>query len=394
MDQVVAKKAQAKDAEKVADDFKKAIGDTERATNDFKKVANDFKKQVADDGSVSSSNDKTAPDGKKTGFRALKFQPRLTILKQLNPLRLLKILFKQYLRLSFFNKVSVVGSIMGLNTMIILFENRLKSGQVIKLYAPTAGYPYWIYHHLTYFGHVILKMFLHIFPGKIGVLLSLVLLTALVYLLLFPLSIYQHHVIVKRKSIMDLLKPQLDDINWFLKYGRITKSQRKKLIKLRKEVYRENRLPNIWLILIVRAVLQFFVLLTLYQTVAYSSALKMDLGLISLAKQIPSLALISAILNLISILVQYFGLPSSSRKSYDWTSFVISPLSRFLSGYFLPSIIPIYWIIGQTIMIIENYLIYYRLRPYLKEHYERQKPKIKHLFMDREQLKTFLAVTD
>lgn len=386
MDQVASKKAQAKDAEKVAADFKKVMGDTERATNDLKKVA--------DDGSVSSSNDKTAPNGKKTGFRALKFQSRSTILKQLNPLRLLKILFKQYLRLSFFNKVSVVGSIMGLNTMIILFENRLKSGQVIKLYAPTAGYPYWIYHHLTYFGHVILKMFLHIFPGKIGVLFSLILLTVLVYLLLFPLSIYQHHVIMKRKSIMDLLKPQLDDINWFLKYGRITKSQRKKLIKLRKEVYRENRLPNIWLILIVRAVLQFFVLLTLYQTVAYSSALKMDLGLISLAKQIPSLALISAILNLISILVQYFGLSSSSRKSYDWTSFVISPLSRFLSGYFLPSIIPIYWIIGQTIMIIENYLIYYRLRPYLKKHYERQKPKIKHLFIDREQLKTFLAVVD
>lgn len=386
MDQVVTKKAQAKDAEKVAADFKRVMGDTERATNDLKKVA--------DDGSVSSSNNKTAPDGKKTGSRALKFRSRSTILKQLNPLRLLKILLKQYFRLSFFNKVSVVGSIMGLNTMIILFENRLKSGQVIKLYAPTAGYPYWIYHHLTYFGHVILNTFLYIFPGKIGVLFSLILLTVLVYLLLFPLSIYQHHVIMKRKSIMDLLKPQLDDINWFLKYGRITKSQRKKLIKLRKEVYRENRLPNIWLILIVRAVLQFFVLLTLYQTVAYSSALKMDLGLISLAKQIPSLALISAILNLISILVQYFGLSSSSRKSYDWTSFVISPLSRFLSGYFLPSIIPIYWIIGQTIMIIENYLIYYRLRPYLKKHYERQKPKIKHLFIDREQLKTFLAVVD
>lgn len=215
----------------------------------------------------------------------------------------------------------------------------------------------------------------------------------MIYLVLLPLTIVRHQQIIKRQIIMNKLYPQLDIIDYFIKYERINQMQRKKIFALKKKIIKINHVPNFYSLLIINIVIQSFVMTALYQTISYSNDLSvLTIGSIKLAQHSPFLALIASLLTLTNMILTCLAYTEKERQTLDPLDFIIGPLSIFMSGFFLPSTIVIYWIIGRLVLICENYLIYYCFRPYLKKKYQTtENQTIIQLIKDKNDLKQQLA---
>lgn len=251
--------------------------------------------------------------------------------------------------------------------IILTFGGRLKAHlATTKLVAPRTGLYYDLYHYISIYLQQFLLWMERAIKGNNGSVIAIILITILIRLLLMPLTLINSRNIVLSRERKKLLYPQLQLIDDTLISVPVSNKQRSLLKELKRKCYLANGIRNTeWMIWVVVAI-QIIVLTCLYQVVAYSPELMRATVLgISLAKRSMLLATIAAMMYFLEQLVMILGMTPKERAVLPTSTYWLTPVSIFCSGFFLPSVLTVYWIASACFLLIQNYLNYWVLRPYL-----------------------------
>lgn len=267
--------------------------------------------------------------------------------------------------------------------IILTFGNRISQHlATTKLAAPKTGLYYDLYHYISIYLQQFLLWMERAIKGNNGSVIAIILITILIRLLLMPLTLINSRNIVLSRERKKLLNPQIQLIDDTLISVPVSNKQRSALKELKRKCYLVNGIHNTeWMIWAVVAI-QVIALTCLYQAVAYSPELMRATVLgISLAKRSMLLATIAAMMYFLEQMVMILGMTPKERSVLPTSTYWLTPVSIFCSGFFLPSALTVYWIASACFLLIQNYLNYWLLRPYLTKQTQNSY-KIKEIITD------------
>ena len=95
---------------------------------------------------------------------------------------------------------------------------------------------------------------------------------------------------------------------------------------------------------------------------------------INLATPNTGMAILASTAYLLSNLAMTTGMTKKERSTLPLTTYWLTPTTIFCSGYFLPSIICLYWITSASFSVIENIINYWIMRPKLRKKETKWQP--------------------
>lgn len=250
---------------------------------------------------------------------------------------------------------------------VLAFSNHInKSITTTKLVAPKSGFYYELYHYVSiYLQHFLLWMEHTISIGN-GSVIAIIVLTLIIRLAILPLTLINSRNAVLHREQKKALLPQMQLIDDIMLNVPVTNSQRRQLLQLKRKCYKENNVHNTEWMVYVSVIVQMIVLSCLYQAVAYSPELaKTTILGISLAKRSFALAAMAAVMYFLEQVVMILGMTKEERAVLPLSTYWLTPVSIFCSAFFLPSILDIYWLTSAGFLLVQNYINYWIMRPYL-----------------------------
>lgn len=255
---------------------------------------------------------------------------------------------------------------------ILYFSKRLKSNvHMLPLYKPKTGLYFYIYKYIA----VYLQSFIFIMQKWVSPAISVILITIIVKLILIPISL-----LISRYSLINNvhrqnIQPQLNLIDDTLRFEPVDKFQRTMLLNLKnKALVRNNAVMHQWPIY-TNLIVQTLVITCLYQSIAYTDILRHSTFMnINLATPNTGMAILASTAYLLSNLAMTTGMTKKERSTLPLTTYWLTPTTIFCSGYFLPSIICLYWITSASFSTIENIINYWIMRPKLRKKETKWQP--------------------
>lgn len=262
---------------------------------------------------------------------------------------------------------------------ILLFSNRLNQHlTTIKLYAPTAGPYYFIYEHGSKYLHNVLLWLAHIFKTPSAVGIAVILLTILVRIITFTGTALAQKLNVTASQRRLKLKPQLDLAQQYLLYHPLKQKSSLALRNLQTDCIKRNHAQAPRIFAYVNMIISIVIFTALYQSIAYST--KIDrayfLGINLMQRSIP-LTLISSVLYAVGYTYRWSLFTPAEKAANSAISYFIVPFTTFMSGYFLPGIISLYWTTSASCLIVQYVAMHYLVEPWIiKQENERFEPLI------------------
>lgn len=259
-----------------------------------------------------------------------------------------------------------------------VFRSRLvQNTDTLKVYAPKSGPYFLIYKYGSSYLHNVLEWLTQVFqtPNAFG--WAVIALTVIVkFISLF------NRMLVSKMSInanqrQIKLKPQLSYIDDVMLYVPINNKQSIKLKELRNDCLTANHASIKKWPYFANIILSMVVMTALYQSVAYSTNMH-DIYFFSidLSQRSIIMTLISSLLYGIANLISWHYLSETNRARTGAMNYFITPVTTFLSGYFLPSIITLYWVTSASCLIIQYICTYWFIDPlFKKQAMQKFKPK-------------------
>lgn len=260
-----------------------------------------------------------------------------------------------------------------------LFSNRIGSRtETIKVYAPKSGPYFFIYKYGSSYLHSILEWLAQIIQTPDAFGWSVIILTVFIkFISLF------NRLIVAKLSInasqrQNKLAPQLNYLKQLLQFEPLTNQQNKQLLALKNECLLANRAKVKIYPYLINMVISILTMTALYQSIAYSSTTSdiYFLG-INLSQRSVWLTLLSSILYALSSGISWHYLDAQTKKTNSLLNYFITPVTTFFSGYFLPSIITLYWITSASCLCLQYLFTYNVIYPlFRKQALANFEPKI------------------
>lgn len=253
--------------------------------------------------------------------------------------------------------------------MINVFKLRLQSHTtVIKMLAPKKGIYHFIYIHGSRYLHDFLMWLAHIFPTNNRLGWAIITLTILIRLITMAINVAAIKINNDSGLHYQQIKPQIHLVDDTLRLEPVSNEQAKALKSLRQECIKVNHAKTLIWPVIVNMILSIVIVSALYQSIAYSIASKNQVFLsINLAQRSFLMNSLSSIMYAINSLLNWRSLTPEAKAKTSIIQYIFSPVSTFLSGYFMPSIITLYWITSASCLILQNLTTHYIILPKIRQ---------------------------
>lgn len=225
----------------------------------------------------------------------------------------------------------------------------------------------WVYHYLFTPMSNLIKYFA--LDRGLGFGIAIIITVAIVRLFIMPLGIYQSWKAAYQSEKMNYLKPILDPIQERLKNS---SSQADKLLAQQELIatQREYGVSLFGGIGCLPLIIQWPFFSAIYNAVLYTDGIKtatflgQDLGN-------PSILFV-VLAGLLYYLQGHLSLyhMDEMQKSQMKTMLLISPLSIVVFALFSPAGISLYWVVGGLFTILQQLIVNFGVRPYLKKKVE------------------------
>lgn len=192
----------------------------------------------------------------------------------------------------------------------------------------------------------------NLFNGSYG--LSIILITLIIRLVLMPLMLSQYKKQMSMKGKMDALKPEMDSIQQKLK----TEKDPKKKQELQQEMmglYQKHGVNPLNMgclpILIQMPILTgFYYAIRGSKEIASHNFLWFSLGHPDIA-----LTLIAGVIYYLQFKVSQTTMPAAQQAQMKYMG-LMSPLMIVMFSFSAPAALPLYWVVGGTFLIIQQYI--------------------------------------
>lgn len=259
-----------------------------------------------------------------------------------------------------------------------LFNNRMNHHTTtLKVYAPKSGPYFWIYKYGSSYLHKVLEWLTQIFQTPDAFGWAVIVLTIIVKLISLFNRLLVAKMSINANQRQRSLQSQLDYIKKAMLYAPLTDQQTVQLKTLQNECLKKNKAVVKRWPYYINMILSIIIMTALYQSVAYSTSMHdiYFLG-IDLSQRSALMTAISSLLYAISSIISWNQLGQEVRAKTSQIYYFITPVTTFLSGYFLPSIITLYWITSASCLIIQYIFTYWLIYPlFRKQATKNFKPK-------------------
>lgn len=243
--------------------------------------------------------------------------------------------------------------------MVCSFAAVSKTNHTTVLIAPKSGFYYFVYQHVgKYLAEVMLAL-----SKQYSAPIAIIIISAVFEILITPLSFYSTIQNERKRKIMVQISPQLAIVDNWEKTHDLSPDDVEFLKDFRKRILKANGVKNLTVITWTIIVLQVLFFIPLYQGVAYSSLKHMSIYGINLANRNLSVLIMATA---VTFFANGAGIFAASKSNRQYYSLLTGPIVTFISGYFLPAIIPCYWIITNLFSIARSLVIGAIIKPSVK----------------------------
>ena len=228
---------------------------------------------------------------------------------------------------------------------------------------PTSGPYAWIYQWLGIpFQHIMIKVG-QMIGGVNGTGWSIVIITLVIRLILLPLMLNQQKKSVVQQEKMARLQPQMQLIQAAMRRKPITQDQQMQLSTWQRELYAKNNVSLTGGICCLPLLIQFPIMIGIYQAVLYSTTLKQASFFgISLGSKSVVLAIIATVFAVIQSYMSLIGVPAEQKKAMQSMMFMNPIMTLFFSLSFSGAL-ALYWAAGNFMMIIQQAIVTFIITP-------------------------------
>lgn len=232
--------------------------------------------------------------------------------------------------------------------------------------APTGGFYGWIYHWISLPLQNIMLQLAHVIGGSNGAGWAIIIITIIVRLILLPLMLGQQTKAVRQQEKMGKLNPQMQLIQKAMKNKNITQSQQLQLSQLQRQIYSANELSLTGGIGCLTLIIQFPIMIGIYQAVQYSHILTATKFFgISLAEKSLLLGIIATALTFLQSYLSLIGVPESQKKQMQATMYA-SPIMTLFIAISFSGALALYLLAGALVSVLQQLIVTYIIMPQVK----------------------------
>ncbi|MDX8367036.1 membrane protein insertase YidC [Cytobacillus sp. IB215665] len=227
--------------------------------------------------------------------------------------------------------------------------------------ANTSG---WFNHYFVYTFSYLIQYIAALFKDSYG--LSIIVITIIIRLILMPMMIKQYRNQLNMKEKMNMIQPQMKELQQKLKDKAKKPDEQRKLQQEMLELYQQHGI-NPLSIGCLPMIIQFPILIGFYYAIQRTPEIATDSFLwFNLGQPDIIMALIAAFVYLIQYKVSQMGMNSQQQQQFAFIGYV-SPILIGLFSLTAPAVLPLYWAVSGVFMIfqtvIANVLFNKRLMP-------------------------------
>ena len=191
-----------------------------------------------------------------------------------------------------------------------------------------------------------------VFNGSYG--LAIITITVAIRLILMPLMLRNYRKQAVMKTKMDIVKPQMEEIQVKMKAAK-TKEEQMAIQQEMLDVYREHQINplNMGCLPII---IQMPIIMGLYFAILYSEDVKSHEFLwFNLGSPDFIMTLIAGFIYLVQAQVSLWTVPDSQKQQMKWMIY-ISPIMIMVISFTSMAALPLYWAVGGFILIVQTFI--------------------------------------
>lgn len=191
-----------------------------------------------------------------------------------------------------------------------------------------------------------------VFNGSYG--LAIITITVAIRLILMPLMLRNYRKQAVMKTKMDIVKPQMEEIQVKMKAAK-TKEEQMAIQQEMLDVYREHQINplNMGCLPII---IQMPIIMGLYFAILYSEDVKSHEFLwFNLGSPDFIMTLIAGFIYLVQAQVSLWTVPDSQKQQMKWMIY-ISPIMIMIISFTSMAALPLYWAVGGFILIVQTFI--------------------------------------
>lgn len=191
-----------------------------------------------------------------------------------------------------------------------------------------------------------------VFNGSYG--LAIITITVAIRLILMPLMLRNYRKQAVMKTKMDIVKPQMEEIQVRMKAAK-TKEEQMAIQQEMLDVYREHQINplNMGCLPII---IQMPIIMGLYFAILYSEDVKSHEFLwFNLGSPDFIMTLIAGFIYLVQAQVSLWTVPDSQKQQMKWMIY-ISPIMIMIISFTSMAALPLYWAVGGFILIVQTFI--------------------------------------
>lgn len=193
-----------------------------------------------------------------------------------------------------------------------------------------------------------------------------------VRLILLPLMLRQSFKSTRQQEITKSLKPQLDLVQSAVRTPGLSQEQTMKINQLSMEVYKQNNISMLGGMGCLPLLLQFPVMIGIYQAVVYSKELfSASFFGVNLGKPSIVFTIIATLLYVIQGYMTTIGVSPEQKKTMQ-TMMLMSPLMTFFISFQAPAALALYFLVGGIIIVIQQLIVTFIITPKVKNDVDRE----------------------
>lgn len=233
--------------------------------------------------------------------------------------------------------------------------------------APKSGFYGWIYHWISIPLQNIMMQLAHMIGGANGAGWAIIIITVIVRLILLPLMLGQQTKAVRQQEKMGQLNPQMERLQKAMKQKNLSQAQQLELSQLQRRLYSENEVSLMGGIGCLPLIIQFPIMIGIYQAVQYSHLLTATSFFgISLSQKSFLLGIIATLLTFVQTYLSLVGMPESQKKQMQTTIWASPIMTLFIASYFSGAL-ALYMLAGALVAVVQQLIVTFIIMPKTKK---------------------------
>ncbi|WEV70407.1 membrane protein insertase YidC [Lactobacillus sp. ESL0785] len=232
---------------------------------------------------------------------------------------------------------------------------------------PSSGIYGWIY---SFIGRPLQNIMLRCYAvigGTNGAGWAIILMTLIVRMILLPLMLNQQKKTTTQQEKMSRVQPQMKLIQDAMKNKNLTQDQQMTLATWQRQLYSQNNLSLTGGMGCLPLIIQFPIMIGIYQAVMYSKTLANSTFLgISLSSRSMLMAIIGTAFAFVQGYISLIGIPKEQKKQMQ-SMMLMNPIMTLFISMSVSGSVALYWAAGNFFTIIQQVIVTFIIMPRVKK---------------------------